>query len=107
MAFKSVRVSDLSGTEGNDDDFLTVVVRNHPGLDEPVQFDALPQELSELKGLANLVMLEIRKGEEVRQVVTTVENFNELAEDMDTVLAGADGLRGRRKGFRPAQQPRD
>lgn len=107
MAFKSIRVSDLTGTEGADEDFLHVVVRQHPGLEEPVQFDALPEEMAALKEIANVVTLEVRKGEDVRQVITTVEHFNKLAPDMEDVLANADGLRGRRRGFRPTQQPKD
>ncbi|MEU2204238.1 hypothetical protein AB0P19_07105 [Microbacterium oleivorans] len=103
MAFKSIRVSDLTGAEGDDKDFVTVVVRQHPELDEPVQFDALPAELKSLKGLNDLVVLELRNGE-TTQVVTTKTEFNKLSENIGEVLKNADGLRGRRKGFRPSQQ---
>lgn len=101
MAFKSVRVSDISGAEGKDEDFVTVVVRQHPKLDEPVQFDALPDEIKNLKGAGDLVQLEIRNGE-TRNVVVTLAEFNKLSPNIAEVLANADGLRGRRKGFRPS-----
>jgi hypothetical protein len=102
MAFRSVRVSDISGAEGKDEDFVTVVVRQHPNLEEPVQFDALPKEISGLKGAGDLVQLEIRNGE-TRSLVVTLAEFNKLAPNIAEVLAKADGLRGRRKGFRPNQ----
>ena len=102
MAFRSVRVSDISGAEGKDEDFVTVVVRQHPNLDEAVQFDALPKEISGLKGAGDLVQLEIRNGD-TRNLVVTLAEFNKLAPNIAEVLANADGLRGRRKGFRPNQ----
>ena len=105
MAFKSIRVSDLTGVEASDEEFVTVVVRTHPQLEEPVQFDALPDELKALKGLKDLVVLELR-GEETMQVVTTLQEFNKLSPNINEVLENADGLRGRRKGFRP-NQPKD
>lgn len=100
MAFKSVRVSDISGTEGDDEDFVTVVVRRHPKLEEPVQFDALPDEIKGLKSAGDLVVLEVKNGE-TRQIVVTLAEFNKLSPNIDAVLANADGLKGRRKGFRP------
>lgn len=106
MAYRSVRVSDLSGKEGADSDFVTVVVRKHPALEEPVQFDALPAELKGLKGTADLVVLEIRNGD-TEQVIVTLEDFKKLSPTIDDVLANADGLRGRRKGFRPTSTPSD
>ena len=100
MAFKSIRVSDLTGKEGDDEDFVTVVVRRHPALEEAVQFDALPEELKGLKGLNDLVVLELRNGSS-DQLVTTLAEFNKLSPNINEVLENADGLRGRRKGFRP------
>lgn len=107
MAFKSIRVSDLTGAEGEDSAFITVVVREHPGLDEPVQIDALPEELKSLKGIKDLVVLELKQGESTHQLVTTREEFNKLSPNMQEVLDNADGLRGRRRGFRPQLQPKD
>lgn len=107
MAFKSIRVSDLTGTEGDDDDFITVIVRKHPELEEPIQFDALPDELKVLKGLKDLVVLELKGVEETTQLVTTLAEFSKLSPNIGEVLDNADGLRGRRKGFRPSTQPKD
>jgi hypothetical protein len=101
LAFKSVRVSDISGTEGSDEDFVTVIVRRHPELDEPVQFDALPDEIKGIKSAGDLVVLEIKNGE-TRQVVVTLAEFNKLSPNIKDIIANADGLRGRRKGFRPS-----
>lgn len=102
MAFKSIRVSDLTGAEGNDADFVTVVVRRHPELSEPVVFDAKPEELKGLKSADQLVVLEIKNGGEPTQVVTTLNEFSKLSPNISDVLKNADGLRGRRKGFRPS-----
>lgn len=101
MAYKSIRVSDLTGAEGEDEQFVTVVVRTHPELEEPIQFDALPEEMQGIKSIKDLVVLEIKNGETV-QLVTTVAEFNKLSPTIGEVLKNADGLRGRRKGFRPS-----
>ena len=100
MAFRSVRISDLTGQEGSDEDFVTLAVRRYPGLDEAVQIDVLPNEIKGLKSAGDLVVLEVRNGE-TTQIVTTKSEFDKLAPDMAAVLAKADGLRGRRKGFKP------
>lgn len=104
MAYRSVRVSDLSGKEDDDAKFITLVVRRHPDLDEPVQIDVLPDEIKGLKSAGNLVALEIRNGE-TEQLVVTLDEFSKLSPNMADILKRADGLRGRRKGFRPNQQP--
>lgn len=105
MAFKSIRISDLTGAEGTDEEFVTVVVRKHPGIEEPVVFDAKPEELKGLKAAGDLVVLEIKNGE-TTQLVTTLAEFKKLSPNIDEVLKNADGLRGRRTGFRPTQ-PKD
>lgn len=104
MAYKSVRISDISGVEGNDEDFVLLVVREHPGLEEPVQIDVLPEEIKGLKSAGNLVVLEVRNGDETTQVVVTLNEFNKLSPNMDDILANADGLRGRRRGYRPTKK---
>ncbi|MEA9985678.1 hypothetical protein [Subtercola sp. RTI3] len=95
-------MSDISGVEGVDEDFVTVIVRKHPKLEEPVQFDALPDEIKSLKSAGDLVVLEIKNGE-TKQVVVTLAEFNKIAPNIDAILENADGLKGRRKGFRPGQ----
>lgn len=103
MGWISRKISDLSGKEGKDDDFTNVVVRTHPHLEESIQFDALPSELKGLVGLEDLVQLELRRGEEVVELVVSLEEFNKLAPNMEEVLANADTLRGRRRGYKPAK----
>lgn len=104
MAFKSIRVSDLTGAEGSDEDFVSVVVRKHPAIEEAVVFDAKPDELKGLKSAGDLVILEVKNGGEPVQVVTTVAEFNKLSPNIADVLKNAPGVRGRRPGFRPTQQ---
>lgn len=101
MAFRSVRISDLTGAEGKDEEFVTLAVRRYPGLTEAVQIDALPNEIKGLKSADQLVVLEVRNGGDPYQVVTTKSEFDKLAPNMAEVLANADGLRGRRKGYKP------
>lgn len=105
MAWVSRKVSDLTGKEGKDDAFTNVVVRTHPNLDEPVQFDALPEELKGLTPLSDLVQLELRRGTEATELVVTLEEFNKLSPKIDKILEEADGLKGRRKNYRPGAAP--
>ncbi|WKK71486.1 hypothetical protein Q0F99_19300 [Rathayibacter oskolensis] len=100
MGFRQIRVSDLTGAEATEDEIVTIIVRQHPDLDEPKQFDALPIEVKDLKPAANLVSLEIRNGETTEMVVTLAE-FNKLAPNISATLENADGLKGRRKGYKP------
>lgn len=101
MAFRSVRVSDLTGAEGKDEEFVTVVVRKHPAIEEAVVFDAKPDELKSLKSADQLVILEVKNGGEPKQIVTTLTEFNKLSPNIADVLKNAPGVRGRRPGFRP------
>lgn len=103
MGFRQIRVSDLTGAEAENDEVVTIVVRSHPDLDEPKQFDALPIEVKDLKPAPNLVALEIRNGETTEMVVTLAE-FNKLAPNIAAILEKADPIKGRRKGFRPGQK---
>lgn len=104
MAYKSIRVSDLTGAEGEEKDFVSVVVRKHPALEEAVVFDAKPEELKGLKSAGDLVILEVKNGGDPVQVVTTIGEFNKLSPNIEEVLKNAPGVRGRRPGFRPTQQ---
>lgn len=63
----------------------------------------LPEEIKGLKSAGDLVVLEVRNGE-TTQVVVTLQEFNKLSPKIDDILANADGLRGRRKGFRPGSK---
>jgi hypothetical protein len=99
--FRLALTPDLTGKESKEDAFTNVVVRVHPKLEEPVQFDALPEELKGLTPLNDLVQLELRKGTAVQELIVTLEEFNKLSPKIEGVLNGADGLRGRRRGYSP------
>ncbi|MGB3822483.1 MAG: hypothetical protein WA972_05935 [Rhodococcus qingshengii] len=102
MGIKNVKFSDISGAELKDDDTLRVIVRGHPKVGEDKQLDAATGELDALKTVANLVAVEIQypdgTSKEVAATATELEKIIPL-----DVLQNADGLRGRRKNFRPSQ----
>lgn len=102
MAFKSIRVSDLTGAEGTDEEFVSIIVRQHPAIEEAVVIDAKPEEIKGVKSAGDLVIFEIKNGGEPVQVVTTVGEFNKLSPNIVDVLKNAPGVRGRRPGFRPS-----
>lgn len=105
MALVSRMVSDISGTEANESDFVKLVVRQHPSVDEPKSLDVLPAEIENLKEAGNLVVLEVGSNGDRRQVVMTHAEFKKLVKD--DVVQSAAGTRGRRPGFRPAPKPKD
>lgn len=102
LGIKNVKFSDISGAELKDDDTLRVIVRGHPKVGEDKQLDAATGELDALKTVANLVAVEIQypdgTSKEVAATATELEKIIPL-----DVLQNADGLRGRRKNFRPSQ----
>ena len=102
MGIKNVKVSDISGVDLKEDEAIRVVVRNHPKLDEPKQIDAAGDEIKSLKGLTNLVTVNVVHPsgivDELAVTVTELEKVIPLH-----VLQEADGIRGRRKGYRPGQ----
>src|SRR4051794_15179882 len=89
-------VSDVTGTEANEADFLKCVVRSHPAVSEAKALDILPGELDGLKSADNLVVLEIGNNGEKTEVVVTHADFKKLVAD-DKIKA-APGTRGRRAG---------
>lgn len=102
MAFRSIRVSDLTGTEAPENEFVELVVRKAPGLEQPVKLDVLPDEIKSLKSADEFVILEVKNGE-TRQLIVTVADWKKLNPKIDEIVANADGVRGRRTGFRPGQ----
>ena len=100
MARKVVLVSDLTGTEADEKEFISLVVRQHPATDQPKQLDVLPQEVEKLKEVKDLVVVEIKDNGNSREVVMTLAEFRKLCPD-ETVKKAA-GTRGRRPGFSPA-----
>ncbi|KFU80782.1 hypothetical protein SAMN04489729_5527 [Amycolatopsis lurida] len=101
MAIVSRKVSDLSGNEGNDEEFAQVIVRQHPKLDQPKALDVLTEELAQFKDIGDLVVLEARMPDgSTRDIHMRLAEFNKLGTDMDGVLSKARGTRGRVPGTR-------
>lgn len=98
MARKTVLISDLTGAEAEESEFISLIVRQHPAIDAPKQLDVLPDEVAKLKSVDNLVVVEIKNGE-TKEVVMTLAEFRKLCPD--EVVQGAAGTRGRRPGFSP------
>src|SRR5215212_6111185 len=112
MATKTIKVSDLTGTEiGGEENLARIVVEEHPSLPDSVTLEVLPEEVEgRLPEAQNYVRLSYFPpadgGGEVRSFVMSVEEFNSLTseKDMETVLT--DALRaqqaeeGRRRGRR-------
>lgn len=98
MAFRQIRVSDVSGKELTDEELVTVLVR----LDgESKVVDLAAEEIANLKTVNGLVELEIKpaSGPERTVFVTKAELGKVIP---DEVLQKADNARGRRKGFSPS-----
>lgn len=101
MAIVPMKQSDLNGEVGPDEEFAQVVVREHPGIDQPKVLDVQIKEVDSFKTIDDLVMLEITiPGGEKREVAMRLTDFNKLAPDMPTVLKNARGTRGRVPGTR-------
>jgi hypothetical protein len=95
MAFRQVRVSDLTGNELADSDVVTVVVKQAGKV-----FDAARDELVGLKPVTNVQELEYRfPSGEVQTVLVSKVEFSKLVPDEK--LETFDSSRGRRSGFSP------
>lgn len=92
-------VSDITGTESDESNFVKCVVRSHPKIKEAKSLDILPGELDGLKGADNLVVLEVGSNGDKKEIVVTYADFKKLVND--EVVEKAPGTRGRRPGFSP------
>lgn len=101
MAIRNIKVSDITGEEVKDTDALRVIVRGHPKIGEDKQLDAATGELDNLKTVANLINIEVQypdgTSKELFATLTELEKVIPFP-----VLEEADGLRGRRKNFKPS-----
>lgn len=101
IGYKTVRTSDLSGSDLKDDEVVTVAVRAHPDFPDGKVFDAALDELTSLKGVTNLVAVELRYPDgTTKEMQVSKAEFAKVVPN--EVLEKADGLRGRRSGFRPS-----
>lgn len=101
MAIVSRKVSDLSNQDGADHEFATVVVRQHPELDQPKALDVLASEVEAFKEIGDLVMIEVSLPTgHTKNIAMKLADFNKLAPNMSEVLKNARGTRGRLPGTR-------
>jgi hypothetical protein len=98
MAIVSRMVSDITGKEGNEDEFVVMTVREHPEIDEPKALDLLPEEIAGMKDAGNLVVVEVSNGEK-KQLIFTLTEFRKVISD--DIVKKARGTRGRRPGWSP------
>jgi hypothetical protein len=122
MATKTIKVSDLTGTEiGSEENLARIVVEEHPELTDSVTLEVLPEEVEgKLPQKQDYVRLTYYPPTDSRGVpqslVLSVEEFNALSQtdDMETILQNAlaeqyeregkrRGRRGRRAGERRAR----
>lgn len=97
MAIVNRMVSDISGTEANESEFVKLTVRSHPAASEAKVLDVLPSEIEGLKDAGDLVVLQVDNGER-KQVVVKLADFRKLVSD--EIVANAPSNRGRRPGTR-------
>lgn len=100
MAIVSRMVSDITGKEGNEDQFVVLTIREHPEIDEPKALDVMPDEIAGMKDAGNLVVVEVSNGEK-KQLIFTLTEFRKVISD--DVVKAARGTRGRRPGWSPSR----
>jgi hypothetical protein len=102
VAVKVVHVSDLSGTQANEEQFATLIVHEHPNYKTPITLEVLPDEVGELPEDEQYVAIElIQPGERRgRRAILSLDRFNKLAsgQDMDAILMHAVAGSARRRG---------
>lgn len=98
MALVSRMMSDITGAEAPEGDFVTLVIREHPSTSEPKSLDVLPSEVSGLSEAKNLVVIELKTNGDTRQLVVPLADFRKVVSD-EVVQAGRS-TRGRRPGTR-------
>lgn len=99
MAIVTRKVSDITGAEAPEGDFATVIVRTHPKITDAKRLDALPAELTELKEVGDLVILDVTQPDGTTgQLYVRYSDFSKLVPD--DVVIKAPGTRGRIPGTR-------
>jgi hypothetical protein len=100
MAYRQIRVSDLSGEVIEDENVVEVVIRSHPDLEDAKRFDSQPAELKDLVALENIVELELRSPSgTLGTMLVDKDQFDAVItpEKVKTF----DSTRGRRTGYKP------
>jgi hypothetical protein len=109
MAKKVMVVSDLTGDPiKNDDDVVTIILWDHPLLEEPVQLDANKSEVAKLKGTHKdyaVVELLSDGGDNTERMVLELAEFEKLFKvEIDDALHGAEKYSYGRPGAAPTQE---
>jgi hypothetical protein len=98
MAKKMMVISDLTGEPiKNDNDAVTIVLWDHPLLEEPVQLDANKSEVAKLKGTGKdyaVVELLSDGGDTTERMVLELAEFEKLFKvEVDEALQSAEKYR--------------
>jgi hypothetical protein len=76
------KISDITGAEAAEGEFVTLIVRQHPKVDQAKRLDALPDELANLKPVGDLVVVEVREpNSSTREVYVRYTDFAKLISD--------------------------
>ena len=106
MAIVQRMRSDLTGAEDEPDKFGSLVLRSGPGIERPVVWDVLPEEIGELTPAPDVFVVEYKApgmaaGQEI--VCTRKELTDKVVpkdKSLDELTDAARSLRGRPRGSR-------
>lgn len=101
MAIRSIKVSDLDGADGAD---VTVIIREHPAIQQAKALDVTDEQAARLIGRAvmNMVKVEIQWGNGGKQeILVNLADLDKWLGDPKKVLSDARFTRGRPPGYRP------
>jgi hypothetical protein len=101
MARKVVLVSDITGKEADEKEFISLVIRQHPAITSPRQLDVLADEVSKVETASDIVILEINNGTKT-EAVMSLADFRKIVPD--EVVTKASGTRGRKLGTSPGNK---
>jgi hypothetical protein len=105
VARKQVIVSDLTGTEADEQDAVRVVIRRGPGIIRPLALDALPAELQDIGDAPDIYLVEVKPYDPARpaqELLVSIKDLKKVAPEgnVDALLESATGLQGRPRGSR-------
>lgn len=99
MALVQRKISDITGAEAPEEAFATLIVRQHPKVDQPKRLDALEEEVANLKPVGDLVVIEVRNPDtSTHEMYVRYADFVKLIPD--EVVSNAPGTKGRIPGTR-------
>jgi hypothetical protein len=108
VAVKTIRISDLSGKEVDEDQLAKLVIHEHPQYQGPITLDVLPEEVGELPESDAYVRIEvIQPGDRSGQTaIISLDRFNRLAPEMNNVVMNAVASQGRPATEEPRRRAR-